>query len=77
MNDAPSAGWEARMALRFAAVGLVGFAVDALLLKVGLVLGLTAAAARVVSLFCAMQITFAINGTLVFRCLTVRKLAGQ
>jgi putative flippase GtrA len=65
------------MAVRFAGVGLLGFAVDALLLRLGLQIGLTAAAARLVSLFCAMQLTFAVNGTLVFRCLTVRKLAGQ
>ena len=77
MTEGPSAGWEARMALRFAGVGLLGFALDALLLRVGLAIGLTAAAARLVSLFCAMQLTFTINGTLVFHCLTVRKLAGQ
>ena len=65
------------MALRFAAVGLVGFAIDAALLRLGIGLGLHAALARAVSLFCAMQVTFAINGVVVFRCLTVRKLAGQ
>ena len=77
MTGSPSAGWEARMALRFAAVGLIGFAIDALLLRLGMVVGLSAAAARAISLFFAMQATFAINGTLVFHCLTARKLARQ
>ncbi len=65
------------MALRFAGVGLIGFAIDAALLRVGLGLGLTAASARVISLICAMQVTFAINGLVVFRCLTARKFARQ
>ena len=77
MTDGRSAGWEARTALRFAGVGLIGLAIDALLLRVGMVAGLSAAAARAVSLFFAMQVTFAINGTLVFHCLTARKLARQ
>jgi len=76
-NGTGSAGWEARTALRFAGVGLIGFAIDAALLRLGMGLGLHAALARAVSLFCAMQVTFAINGLLVFRCLTIRKLAGQ
>lgn len=71
------AKWEAGMALRFAGVGLIGFLVDAVLLRVGIDLGLGAAGSRAISLICAMQITFAINGLLVFRCLTLRKLAGQ
>ncbi len=77
MSGGPSTGWEARTALRFAGVGLIGLAIDAALLRAGMAVGLPAAVARAVSLFFAMQVTFAINGTLVFHCLTAKKLAGQ
>lgn len=59
---------ECRLAIKFAAVGLVGFAVDAVLLKAELVLHLGAAWARLISLTLAMQVTFAINRSQVFRC---------
>lgn len=59
---------EAGLAAKFGAVGLVGFAVDAVLLKIGLMMGLGPAWARLISLVCAMQVTFAINRCLVFRC---------
>jgi putative flippase GtrA len=68
---------EIRYALSFGGVGLVGFCVDASLLHLGLELGLSAWAARIVSLFCAMQATFAINGLHVFRCLDRTKLVRQ
>lgn len=58
---------EAGLAIKFAAVGLVGLAVDAILLKAGLALHLGAAWARLISLTLAMQVTFAINRTHVFR----------
>lgn len=67
------AGW----AMKFAGVGLIGFATDILLLHVGLTLGLEPAWARAVSLFCAMQVTFAVNGSQVFRCLQRSRLLGQ
>jgi putative flippase GtrA len=56
-------------AAKFGAVGCVGFAVDAALLHLGVKAGLSPLAARVISLGCAMQVTFLINGFLVFRCL--------
>jgi putative flippase GtrA len=59
---------EARLAIKFAAVGLVGFAVDAVLLKAGLSFHLGAAWARLISLTLAMQATFVVNRTYVFRC---------
>jgi dolichol-phosphate mannosyltransferase len=68
---------EAGLAAKFAAVGLIGFAVDALLLRIGLSFGLSIAAARLISLICAMQVTFAINGLHVFRCLTRAKCVKQ
>jgi putative flippase GtrA len=59
---------EAGLAIKFAAVGLVGFVVDAVLLKVGLCLHLGPAWARLISLTLAMQVTFTINRTHVFAC---------
>jgi putative flippase GtrA len=59
---------EAELAMKIGAVGLVGFAVDAVLLRAGLALHLTAAIARLLSLALAMQVTFAINRTFVFKC---------
>ncbi len=68
---------EARLALKHASVSLVGFAIDATLLHVGVKAGLEPAWARVISLFCAMQVTFAINGLHVFQCLTWKSLPKQ
>jgi putative flippase GtrA len=59
---------EAGLAAKFACVGLVGFAIDAALLRGGLALHLTPAFARLVSLALAMQVTFTINRVHVFRC---------
>ncbi len=67
--DSRAAAWEARTALKFGVVGLVGLATDATLLRLGIAVGLTAAVARLISLFCAMQVTFVVNGVHVFRCL--------
>jgi putative flippase GtrA len=58
---------EAGLAARFACVGLIGFALDAALLRGGLALGLSPAVARLVSLVLAMQVTFTINRLHVFR----------
>ena len=68
---------EARLALTFGGVGLIGFCVDAALLHLGLEAGLPAWAARAISLFCAMQATFTINGLHVFRCLDRKRLVRQ
>jgi putative flippase GtrA len=69
--------FEAGMAIKFACVGLAGLAVDGVLLRTGLGIGLTPAAARAISLVCAMQVTFAINGLGVFHCLTRALLIRQ
>ena len=69
--------WEAGMAVKFAAVGLLGLLTDVILLRLGMTVGLSAAMARAISLLCAMQVTFAINSVAVFRCLTPKKLARQ
>lgn len=65
--DAPPS--EFALAVKHAAVSLVGFAVDAAILHALIASGLEPAWARVVSLACAMHVTFVINGRLVFRCL--------
>ena len=74
----PHGDWkhEAGKALKFAAVGMLGFATDALVLRAGLALGMEPAWARVISLTCAMHVTFTINGLFVFRCLKRGHLAG-
>ncbi len=58
-------------------VSLVGFALDAILLTTSLGSGLHAPAARLISLFWAMQATFVLNGLFVFRQLTPRTLPVQ
>jgi putative flippase GtrA len=63
---------EAGFAVKFALAGLVGFVVDAGVLHLGLSSGLGPAVARAISILSAMQMTFLINGLLVFKCLTRR-----
>jgi putative flippase GtrA len=67
---------ERKTALQYCAVSLVGFAVDAAILRVGLNFG-TPAWVRVISLICAMQVTFTLNGLMVFCTLTRRTLPRQ
>ena len=55
--------------LKFTLVSGLGFAADATVLHMLMEAGAPPAWARVVSLFCAMQVTFLVNGVLVFRCL--------
>jgi putative flippase GtrA len=61
---------ETGLAMKFAGVALLGFGIDAGLLHTGILLGLSPAIARIISLFCAMQVTFTVNGLFVFKCLT-------
>lgn len=64
---------EAVAALKFAAVGGLGFLTDISVLRLCLrVLHMTPFEGRAISLACAMQVTFLINGLFVFRCLTWR-----
>ncbi len=65
---------ETRTAAKVAGVALVGFAIDAGVLRTCLAFHLSPAVARAISLFLAMQGTFAINGLVVFRCLTRERL---
>jgi len=68
---------EARMALKYSAVAMLGFGVDLALLSTGGALGVEPFAARAVSLFAAMQVTFVVNGRLVFRCLSRERCVRQ
>ena len=81
MHPSPShrdaAVHEVRTAAKVAGVAMVGFAIDAVALRVGLAFHLSPAFARAISLFLAMQGTFAINGLVVFRCLTRARLIHQ
>ena len=67
---------ERATALKYCAVSLLGFIVDAAILRLGLSVG-APAWVRIVSLICAMQVTFTINGLMVFRTLTWRTLPRQ
>jgi putative flippase GtrA len=68
---------ERGLAIRFAGVSLVGFATDAAILHLGVAGGMEPAWARVISLICAMQVTFVINGLLVFKTLDRRRWPHQ
>jgi putative flippase GtrA len=69
---------EVATALKFAAVGGLGFLTDISALHLCLRgLHLTPFQGRAVSLTCAMQVTFLVNGLVVFRCLTWRDGARQ
>jgi putative flippase GtrA len=69
---------EAATALKFALVGGLGFLTDISVLHLCLRgLGLTPFEGRAASLACAMQVTFLINGLVVFRCLGWRSCGRQ
>lgn len=68
---------EGGLAAKFAGVSLIGFATDAVLLHVGIKAGIEPAWSRVISLICAMQVTFLINGLVVFRTLDRRQCVRQ
>ncbi len=68
---------EGDLAMKYACVSMVGFATDALLLHLGVEMNLAPAWARVISLIAAMQVTFLLNGLVVFRCLDRSKLPKQ
>jgi putative flippase GtrA len=73
----PALGREAGLAMKFAGVSLIGLATDVGLLHVIVAAGVAPVWARVISLFCAMQVTFVINGVHVFRCLDRKRLPHQ
>jgi putative flippase GtrA len=62
---------------RFAVVGALGFCLDGGLLAVGTAMGAPVSAARAVSLFGALHLTFLLNGAFVFRALRRDNLGRQ
>ena len=65
------------LTLKYSIASICGFVTDLVILKIGVAAGLPPAWARVISLTTAMQLTFLLNGLLVFRCLEVRRLHFQ
>jgi putative flippase GtrA len=72
-----SAAGECSLAIKFAGVSLIGFATDAIVLHLVVAAGLEPAWARLISLTCAMQATFIINGLQVFRALDRKRWPHQ
>lgn len=68
---------EGGLAIKFAGVSLIGFATDAAVLHLVVAAGLEPAWARLISLTCAMQVTFVVNGLQVFRTLDRRRWPRQ
>ena len=68
---------EGLTALQFGAVGCLGFLTDITVLRLSLMAGLSPFVGRALSLTCAMQVTFLVNGLLVFRCLRQANVLGQ
>src|SRR5665213_1821390 len=69
---------EGLIALKFAAVGALGFLTDISVLRLALrLLRLTPFEGRAISLTCAMQVTFLVNGLFVFRCLSLKACPRQ
>jgi putative flippase GtrA len=66
-----------RLLAKFSGVALIGFAVSAAVLHLGLEAGLRPWAARLVALVCAMNVTFLINGRFVFHALTRERFFKQ
>jgi putative flippase GtrA len=77
MLDASRFGREGVVGLKYAGVSLTGFVIDAVLLRVGIAMGLEPAWARLISLACAMQVTFVLNGLHVFKGLDRKQLPRQ
>ena len=69
---------EAAVAAKFAAVGGIGFLTDITVLHLCLRgLQLSPFAGRAISLTCAMQVTFLVNGLFVFRCVSLARCGRQ
>jgi putative flippase GtrA len=66
-----------RLLAKFTGVALIGFAVSAAILHLGLEAGLRPWAARLVALVCAMNLTFLINGRFVFHALARRRFFAR
>jgi putative flippase GtrA len=72
-QDSPHGG----VTWKYCFASICGFLTDLAVLKAGVAMGLPPAWARVISLTTAMQVTFLINGLVIFRCLEWRRLHRQ
>ena len=77
MDRAKPSGRAGPLAIKFCGVSLVGFGVDVAVVHALIWLGMQPAWARVVSLLCAMHVTFVLNGLHVFHQLDRKNLPGQ
>jgi len=66
-----------RLLTKFTGVALIGFAISAVILHLGLEAGLRPWSARLVALVCAMNTTFVINGRFVFHALSRQRFIAQ
>ena len=66
-----------RLLAKFTGVALIGFGLSALVLHFGIEAGLRPWAARLIALVCAMNLTFLINGRVVFATLTRKRFFAQ
>jgi len=66
-----------RLLVKFSGVALIGFAISALILHLGLEAGLRPYIARLIALLFAMNVTFVINGRFVFRAVTRKSFLSQ
>jgi putative flippase GtrA len=66
-----------RLLAKFTGVALIGFAISAVILHLGLEGGLRPWVSRLIALLCAMHVTFLINGRFVFRALTRQRFLAQ
>jgi putative flippase GtrA len=73
LSDRPKGG----VTWKYCFASLCGFLTDLTILKTAVALGLPPAWARVISLTTAMQVTFLINGLVIFRCLEWKCLHRQ
>jgi putative flippase GtrA len=66
-----------RLLAKFTGAAVIGFAISAIVLHLGLEAGLRPWAARLIALVCAMNVTFVINSRFVFRALTRERFLAQ
>ena len=66
-----------RLLVKFSGAALIGFAVSALVLHLGLEAGLRPWISRLIALVVAMNVTFFINGRFVFGGFSRRRLVSQ
>jgi len=62
-----------RLLAKFTGAALIGFAVSAVVLHLGMYAGLRGWAARLIALLCAMHVTFLLNGRFTFNTLSRKR----